>query len=241
MRRNRLQLASPSSVSYLQSLDRAQSAVAARIGRAIPGAYVHWRYGITINGLAVVVPQDRLAALQRIPGIAEVWQSATYHASLDRSPQLIGAPALWGPTRATAGQGMKIGVIDEGVDQTHPFFNPAGYTMPAGYPLGDTAFTTAKVIVARAFAPPTPQWKYAKLPFDPENSEHGTHVAGIAAGNNGTKATFFATAAALGSRARRVHRQLQGADDPDARASASTATRRRSRRRSSRRSRTGWT
>ena len=48
------------------------------------------------------------------------------------------------------------------------------------------------MIVARAFAPPSPKWKYAGLPFDPENSEHGTHVAGIAAGDNGTKATTFA-------------------------------------------------
>jgi hypothetical protein len=47
------------------------------------------------------------------------------------------------------------------------------------------------VIVARAFAPPSPTWKYATLPFDPENSEHATHVAGIAAGDNGTRATGY--------------------------------------------------
>ena len=31
---------------------------------------------------------------------------------------------------------MKIAIIDEGIDQTHPFFSPAGYTMPAGLPQG---------------------------------------------------------------------------------------------------------
>jgi subtilisin family serine protease len=191
MRRSRLLLDSPSSVSYLQLLDRRQSAVAARIRRAIPGAYVHWRYGITLDGIAVVVPRDAVGTLEHLAGIAKVWPSATYHASLDRTPQLIGAPSLWGPTFATAGQGVKIGVIDEGVDQSHPFLSPAGFTMPAGYPKGDAAFTTAKVIVARAFPPPSPKWKYANLPFDPENSEHGTHVAGIAAGDHGTKATSY--------------------------------------------------
>ena len=193
MRDSRLQLDSPSSITYLQRLDRAQSAVAARIARAIPGAYVHWRYAITFNGLAVVVPSGAVGRLARVPGIARVWPTATYHAALDRTPSLIGAPAVWGPTLANAGQGMKIGIIDEGVDQKHPFFSPAGFTMPAGYPKGDAAFTTAKVIVARAFAPPSPRWKYANLPFDPEFSEHGTHVAGIAAGDHGTPAPFFTT------------------------------------------------
>src|ERR671934_82374 len=55
MSRNRLALDSPSSVLYLESLRRSQDAVASRIERAIPGPYVHWRYGITIDALAVVV------------------------------------------------------------------------------------------------------------------------------------------------------------------------------------------
>ena len=44
-----------------------------------------------------------------------------------------------------------------------------------------TGGNTGKVIVARAFAPASTHWKYAGLPFDPEFSEHATHVAGIAA------------------------------------------------------------
>jgi subtilisin family serine protease len=191
MSKGRVDFRSPSSISYLALIRREQDAVAARIATAIPGARVHWRYAITLNGLAVVVPSGKVAALARVPGVAKIWSSATYHSKLDRTPALIGATALWGPTLATAGQGMKIGIIDEGVDQTHPFLSPVGFTMPAGFPKGDTAFTTAKVIVARAFAPPTPTWKYATLPFDPENSEHATHVAGIAAGDNGTRATGF--------------------------------------------------
>src|SRR5262249_12940409 len=160
-----LQLSSPSSVSYLELLRRRQDAVFARIARAIPGARLHWRYSITLDGLAVVVPQGSAGKLARVPGVAEVWPTATYHSAPmdDLTPPLIGAPALGGPTLAPAGAGMKIGIIDEGVDQTHPFLSPAGFTMPAGFPKGDVAFTTAKVIVARAFAPPTPQWKYASL------------------------------------------------------------------------------
>ncbi|MGH3132024.1 MAG: S8 family serine peptidase, partial [Gaiellaceae bacterium] len=59
-----------------------------------------------------------------------------------------------------------------------------GFAFPAGFPKGDAAFTTAKVIAARAFPPAAPAWRHGAKPFDPELSEHGTHVAGIAAGNN---------------------------------------------------------
>ena len=185
---HRLNLRAPASVSYLRVLASAQRALAARITRAIPEARIRWRYTVTADAIAVVVPRARVQRLGRVSGVARIYPNITYHSELDRSPQLIGAPALWGSTLATAGNGLKIGIIDEGVDQTHPFFDPAGYTAPAGYPKGDTRYTTAKVIVARAFAPPTPKWKYANLPFDPENSEHGTHVAGIAAGNHGVYA-----------------------------------------------------
>src|SRR5205823_13221065 len=49
----------------------------------------------------------------------------------------------------------------------------------------NTAFTTTKVSAARAFPPPGATWKYASRPFDPVESEHATHVAGIAAGDYG--------------------------------------------------------
>jgi hypothetical protein len=44
------------------------------------------------------------------------------------------------------------------------------------------------VIVAKTFAPQTPAWKYANTPFDPTQSFHATHVAGIAAGDHGVNA-----------------------------------------------------
>ena len=171
-----------------RTLANAQASLAQRIETAVPDARIRWRYRLVANGMAVVVPRSQLARLTSLPGVETVYPSVRYRPQLDRSPQQIGAPALWGPGLTNAGQGMKIAIIDEGIDQTHPFFSPAGYTMPAGYPKGQTDYTTAKVIVARAFPPASPTWKNASKPFDPELSSHGTHVAGIAAGNANTLA-----------------------------------------------------
>ena len=189
MTRHRLDLRAPASVSYLRTLATAQRSLQARIEQAIPGSTTRWHYGVVANGMAVVLPRSSLGRLSAIPG-ATVWPSVTYHALLNRTPQLIGAPTVWGPTLATAGQGIKIGIIDDGLDQTHVFFDPTGYTYPAGFPKGNSAYTSPKVIVARAFAPANLTWKYANLPFDPQFSDHATNVAGIAAGDHDTIAAL---------------------------------------------------
>jgi subtilisin family serine protease len=108
---------------------------------------------------------------------------------LNQGLSLIGAPTLWGPGLTTAGQGLKIGIIDDGIDQAHPYFDPAGFSYPAGFPKGNTAYTTPKVIVARAFPAPGVHWKNQSKPFDPVYSDHATHVAGIAAGDYDTRTT----------------------------------------------------
>lgn len=197
----RLSLHAASSVAYLQTLAREQAQVESRIESAIPSAETHWRYSVVLNGLAVVVPAGEASRLARVPGVAEVYPSVRYHALLDRTPQQIGAPTLWGPTLSSAGNGMKIGIIDDGLDQSHQFFNPAGFSMPAGFPKGQTAYTTAKVIVARAFPAPGISYANQNKPFDPEFSEHATHVAGIAAGNNGVVATTGSRVSGIAPRA----------------------------------------
>ena len=187
-----------------RTLISAQNRVSDTIATLLPEAQVRWRYKLVANGMAVVVPRSQLGRLTALPGVAKVYPSVRYRTQLDRSTPQIGAPTLWGPGLENAGQGMKIAIIDEGIDQRHPFFSPAGYTMPAGYPKGQTAYTTAKVIVARAFAPARPKWKNASKPFDTEHSSHGTHVAGIAAGNantlaEGTRISGVAPRAYLGN------------------------------------------
>ncbi|MFL5959864.1 MAG: S8 family peptidase [Gaiellaceae bacterium] len=194
-----LDVRAPAAVSYLRTLATAQRTLAARLTVALPGARVRWHYAVALNGVSVILPRSQLPRLRALPG-ATVWPTVTYHALRNttvssttaapdnRGPALIGATALWGSDLATAGQGIRIGLVDDGIDQAHPYFDPSAFSYPAGFPKGNTAYTTRKVIVARAFPSPSTNWKYAAKPFDPRYSFHATHVAGIAAGDYGTRA-----------------------------------------------------
>jgi subtilisin family serine protease len=196
-RSHALTVRAPAAVSYLRTLAAAQRTLAARLAVAIPASRVVWHYGVALDGVSVVLPSAELARLRALPG-ATVWPTVTYHALRGTSstakaagptnpgPSLIGATALWGSDLATAGQGIKIGLVDDGIDQAHPYFDPSGFSYPAGFPKGNPAYTTPKVIAARAFPSPSTNWKYAGKPFDPKFSFHATHVAGIAAGDYDT-------------------------------------------------------
>src|SRR5438034_9690578 len=83
-------------------------------------------------------------------------------------------------SRATGdtGAGVKIAIVDDGIDETSPFFDPAGYGFPAGFPRGQLGYTTPKVIVARSYPGPG-SGTAGRLPLDRKASFHGTHVAGI--------------------------------------------------------------
>src|SRR5262249_49147928 len=127
---------------------------------------------------------DKVAVLSRQSFATRVYPSLAYRMSLNRSPTVIGADTFHAATGAN-GEGMKIGVVDDGIDNTNPFLNGAGFTPPAGFPIGDTRFTNGKIIVARAFPGPG-SGAAGRLPLDRASSFHGTHVSGIAAGDAGT-------------------------------------------------------
>jgi subtilisin family serine protease len=172
-----------------ERLDAEQHAFREELARQVPSARVGWRYRLVANGFSLTLPKDDVARVGRMHGVRDVLPAGSYAPQAISTPQQIGAPALWGPTLDTAGQGVKIGIIDSGIDAEHPYFDPAGYTMPPGFPKGQQRFTTAKVIVARSFAPRTGATAPSvRLAFSQDDNTHGTHVAGIAAGNADTPA-----------------------------------------------------
>jgi subtilisin family serine protease len=181
----RLNVHSVASREYLAKLHKTQAIAVAQVRSAIPQAQIEERYSVVLDGFAVRLPVRSLAKLVRLSSVTKVYPSLAYYSTVDRGPSVIRATDLSAAT-GDKGQGVKIAVVDTGVDATSPFLNPAGFSYPPGFPKGDTKLTTPKVIVQKVF-PGEPRDKGSNKSFDP-TEYHGTHVAGIAAGDEGTNA-----------------------------------------------------
>jgi len=180
-----LDVRSASSRAYLARLARLQAAAVAQVRAAIPSATVQEHYSVILDGFAVSLPERKLPTLLRLKDVNKVYPSVGYLATDDSGPTVINAAALEAAS-GDAGEGVKIGVVDTGVDPTNPFLSPKGFSYPPGFPKGDKKLTTPKVIVARVFPGPIRNALSNKA-FD--NTEpHGTHVSGIAAGDADTTA-----------------------------------------------------
>jgi minor extracellular serine protease Vpr len=186
---------------YLNRLARTQFSFAARLRNAIRGVRVERSFRVVLNGMAVRMTKAQAAKVRRMKGVRAVTPDIPYHMNMYATPAQIGAPDLWAQLggQSSAGSGIKVGVIDSGIYFTkdaagnytgNPCFNDAGYTMPRGYPKGDTRFTNKKVIVARAyFRPSDPPAAGNDTPVQgPGGSPHGTHTAGTVGCNAGTTA-----------------------------------------------------
>ncbi|CAN5641969.1 hypothetical protein BH10ACT10_BH10ACT10_08060 [soil metagenome] len=146
-----------------------------------PKAQVTGQYDVAVNAVAVRLNGTPLSALQGGPGVTSVGYQGTYRPSdavvvptgPDPDLSLVNATS---PADPNAGAGVKVGVIDTGIDVTHPCF--AGGTIHG--------YTNDKVIIAKVFAN-----KAAKMGYDAEAvQDHGTHVAGTIACNAHTRASI---------------------------------------------------
>ena len=187
----------PESRAYLAHLAAKHTDFEQKLRGAAPDAAVHWRYDTAFNGMTIEVPRDRVDAIRRLPNVVSVTETYELEPELDESKTLLGLQTLWQSLPSTplgAGAGLRVALIDSGVNAQHPFFNAAGYTAPAGYPKAQrvaggvrtdlplATYTNNKVIVANVYPYPG---NATATPWGP-GSLHGTHVAGIMAGNNGT-------------------------------------------------------
>lgn len=182
---------------YLGYLKAGHSAFAKWLKVNVPSAKITSNYYVTLNAVAVKLNGAAIGKLRRNTSVKVVEYNALYHPDMSESYKLIDAMPAWTAAggRAEAGRGVKIGIIDSGIDVDHPFLDPTGFSYPAGFPKCDAADTSGgqcahvspKVIVARVFYNKNNQTHYTADPL-PVFGEHGTHVAGTAAGVTGKTA-----------------------------------------------------
>src|SRR6266404_3934731 len=162
-----------------------------------PNAKVTSQYDISLNAVAVQLNGTSLDTIAAAPMVQQVQYNGIYHPDLSQSYKVINAGGAWTAAggRATAGAGIKIGDIDTGIDNNHPFFDPTGFSYPAGFPKCDAADSTThtpntnckyvspKVIVAKVFVSGKTTAGGTGGTFDAQAiQDHGSHTAGIAAG-----------------------------------------------------------
>jgi subtilisin family serine protease len=194
--RPKIDLKAAANRRYLNRMARTQAGFKVRLRKAVRGVRIDRTFRVTLNGMAVRMSKAQAAKVRRMKGVRAVTPDVPYRPLMYATPAQINAPALWNQVggQSNAGRGVKVAIIDSGVYVTrdaagnyagNPCFDDAGYTMPAGYPKGDTRFTNKKVIVARAYfrpAPFAPPTAGNDTPIQgPGGSPHGTHVGGTVA------------------------------------------------------------
>ncbi len=146
------------------------------------------------NAIFVRMPASQAGRLASLPGVKRVYPVREFKLLLDHAVVVHKIVDAWDQIGLDkAGAGIKIAIIDTGIDNAHPAFQDASLAIPKGYPQvdkqADRTYTNHKVIVARSYV--------NLLGPDPDTSArddigHGTAVAMAAAGvlNSGPLATI---------------------------------------------------
>jgi subtilisin family serine protease len=187
--------------AHLARVEAAQRDLLPRLAQL--DATVLYRTQRVYNGVATLVDRAQLAALAHLPGVKAVHPLLPKTPDVARSAPHIGAPALWEGVAglpAVQGEGVRIGIIDTGIDYLHVDFGGpgTGYSANDRRVIGDVAgFPSLKIAGGYDFvgetynADPT-AGNYQPVPEpDPDPYDcygHGTHVAGIAGGYGVTTA-----------------------------------------------------
>ncbi|MBZ9712778.1 S8 family serine peptidase [Deinococcus multiflagellatus] len=123
--------------------------------------------------LKTLVTQELVAQLQaNLPGLVSIYQDAPLSYKLAESVKFIGADVARN-TYGVTGRGVGVGIIDSGVDGTHPDLTHVAKNVKLAGPLTDT---------------PAGGYLYVDLPNTDTSSGHGTHVASTIGGSGAASA-----------------------------------------------------
>ena len=171
-----------------------QDALAKRL--EADGVQVTRRHSRLVNALRVRIAPGKRAALAKRAGVKRVERLRVYTPLTAKSVPAVGAKTAWG-TRTTGfdGAGMRIAVIDSGLDYTHAMFGGAGtkeaYQTNDASKVEDGTFPTDKVggwdFAGKDYSGEDDVPLPDDDPLDRSGYGHGTHVAGIVGGVGVTK------------------------------------------------------
>ena len=173
-----------------QRVDLSQEPLKAAIERE--GAEVVGSVRHVLNAVFIRATRDQVSRIQHLGGVERVVRNSRFKLLLNRAAEIVRAPEAWEALGGidNAGAGLRIGIIDSGIDHAHPALVDANLTPPAGFPKGrpgDLAFASNKIIVARSYVNLLNSDDAARSrpdDFSPrDHVGHGTAVATIAAGH----------------------------------------------------------
>jgi uncharacterized repeat protein (TIGR01451 family) len=190
-----LAAAGAASKAQVRTVKAAQDRVAAALAAAPIGARELFRVTKALNGIAVAVAPENVRSLATVPGVKRILPILLEHPTSSTSVPFIGAPQVWANTiglpAGADGTGVRIGIIDTGIDYLHGDFGGSGLltayqaesTATAGFTTAGS-FPTAKVVGGTDFAGDAYTGSNAPVPdANPMDCNgHGSHVAGTAAG-----------------------------------------------------------
>ena len=166
-----------------------QKALIGRLGEV--GGVVEARFSRLANALKVRLPLTQVERLRRLDGVSDVQPVAQFRPLTSTSVPFIGTTNVWNRGNFSAtGKGVRIGIIDSGIDYTHAMFGGSGdeeaYTKNNPARIESGTFPTKKVVGGYDFAGDaydgTQTPRSDRDPIDCAENSHGSHVAGIAAG-----------------------------------------------------------
>lgn len=155
----------------LAKLGKKQFGISSQDSIVILGEYTN-----VFNGIALDINEKQTEALKDSPYIKRITRNNQIKALLNESVPLIKAPDVWNMKdsqgRAVTGQGVKIAIIDTGIDYTHR----------------DLGGCTSEQFVNKQCAKVVGGYDFFNGDNDPiDDNGHGTHVASIAGGNGTPK------------------------------------------------------
>ena len=172
--------------SYRAQLAKLRSDYKAWLNANVPQASVTGQFDIALNAVAIKLNGATLAQVSATAMVRTAQYQGLYYPNVaDPDLSLIHAEEAWAKKggAADAGAGVKVAIVDTGIDVRHPCFSDSGY---AAQPhLGDPKLTNNKVIAARVFNNKLNQNRFDATAVQ----DHGTHVAGTVACNFQTPAT----------------------------------------------------